>query len=171
MQWSLINAPNECSFESLLSQASTLSRVRHAGSGWRIAAAARHLERRRFAAVVAVCGRLLWMGMTLDALQSLRGRRAMLQRDGRLWSPRSTGCGSASAARHMAATIACSEVERSSEPTLQAVCAHPRLPFRPLGAPMPGQALDALFTAGTLLFCNGHHARVSSPPRERSISR
>ena len=83
-----------------LSQASTLSRIRHASSGWSSAAAVRHLERRRFAIVIAVCGRLLWMDMVLVLLQHLSGRRSMLLRDSRCGAPCSTGCGSPGYGEH-----------------------------------------------------------------------
>ena len=88
---------------------------------------ARQLECCELATDVAVCGSLLWMVATSDALNCLNGSRAMVQWNGRRGALLPRGSAFAIGACHMATIPARSELERPRDAYFEAVCAclHP----------------------------------------------
>ena len=95
----------------------------------RVRVLARQLEHCELAADVAVCGSLLWMVATSDALNCLNGSRAMVQWNGRRGALLSRGSAFATGTCQVATIPARSELERPREAYFEAICACLHLTF------------------------------------------
>ena len=83
--------------------------------------------------------RLLWSGGLLDSLQSFGSRRSTLHVERQRGGLRSTGRGSAIAARLVASHSPGIELESQRDACFEPMCQRGRLSFRPLSEPMAGR--------------------------------